>query len=1812
MEPLDPAKPAVQEGFAEDGIQQMTGMETLFSAPLHASQQREKVNFDIGGDFVEKTVMFSTDDGFMDMTHIANDKEIRSLQNYDTLPNRGAKSMMFTASNTSPSRTANIGRSVSLPRSKDLKVEKSNTNSLVPPVLPDFENFLARLFKPGGPSVNPTTLPAGASAEGSNGSSARINTHEADVDKENQPLTFLSARTERSINPSGKVGGPSSGSAFCPKEDTVMDMTESQTGLIQGFTNDGAPLHSLYPTLDASYRPGNRLSQPAVKATQQRQSHTVSFMYFFLFCSHVYDICVIYRRGSFFQVNFDAKDERREKTILFTAGGEFMDMTLSHTANISSVSGASGTSVKMSSAPSPDGRRRETCGPPVSSGKDLDPTCINVLSGRFRTSGNPERVRGAPPPPAASSQEAVDGSRRGSQRETDLGNEHRSQNAAEAFGELFHGDAICPESDVIMDMTECQTGRIVGLGGSGDPFQLIQDTKRHPEKLERAEAASGEKTRPRPSLGVEPASLKTKLQRKVTAVAGDDCRDKTVTFTAAAACMDMTRTHTVNIIRHDAATDEDTVMDMTESQTGLIQGFTNDGAPLHSLYPTLDASYRPGNRLSQPAVKATQQRQSHTVNLDAKDERREKTILFTAGDEFMDMTECQTGRIVGLGGSDDPFQLIQDTKRLPEKLERAEAASGEKLQRKVTAVAGDDCRDKTVTFTADAACMDITRTHTVNIIRHDAATDEDTVMDMTESQTGLIQGFTNDGAPLHSLYPTLDASYRPGNRLFQPAVKATQQRQSHTVNLDAKDERREKTILFTAGDEFMDMTECQTGRIVGLGGSDDPFQLIQDTKRLPEKLGRAEAASGEKLQRKVTAVAGDDCRDKTVTFTADAACMDMTRTHTVNIIRHDAATDASQRLPNAAPALGPQSLHNVDCLPVCGEKTASEACMDVTQSHAAHRSEALHLQGKRSSSANPGLGISLSGVTELRTDPVFTKATRERDVDAREEAPGSVSAVPEDPDNATTVGLLEDERNASAEAQTGQPLDEPQQSGVALETSVLAGVEIPNHADELDSAEAGKKEAVDVEAAPSPSRKSRRASLAVLHSKIRRLSHMITAAPDPVVAESCTAPLPGPEHAVDRDTDDKSASPPVPEPEPETACGNVEINPEREQPSADDTHAQSLAGGQPAFSSKTVQLMSRLSVGGFKPKLPGRGKADSRKTANSGGESSRAIIGGATKELGDFDTDVSDIFDEELGSCEDISEMLDASPQSPAEKRTPPPECCTDGSSGGNVSDEEPGRKRRRPEDEIHTENEKRSRPSTETTDFEMGSPPRLLQRDQDIPCTASRGTDDSSGGQAASVRCAAAFESTCKQSLFESQLESMLEDYASDVRRKFNDGTVTVSEFFKLFNIDFVILNPRQSVRPNQLLSDTDLTPMDLLRDRHIDRPKRMVYETDVQALAERVEELKLRMRDLNKPLKTVNKALWEDMRNSSETELKSFGAKLKERNNLFRKSSKVQSHELKEALYSKLAQANLDEQKRLRGTVEKADEMLRSLDDCIQGLEAELAAVEEEGSEDAPSLKSLQEEMKTVSETLAEQERQTSELEVQNERNSQRLKQLKAETRNLENHVDALNLVNEWKFGGKVNNCVVYTFLYDTFHLQLLYQESEGKDADGQSERKISQITFKHQLDAETSQDQARLVHKLIARYVEGEAAWVEKYPTSRYAPKLLHDVGLVVGRCRLLGEELRLLKMWGCMKLDILSVSCTDTRVHIVFSSLEKFSKFEVTLSVSLTNLLCVLQLEDFKNIIGNATSQQVEEIVASFSPGRNVLTKMIKKIHEKLLC
>ncbi|XP_035535175.1 kinetochore scaffold 1 [Morone saxatilis] len=1795
----------VQVAVTEDRIQQIAGMETLLNAPLHTSQQRDKVNFDTRDDFGERTVMFSTDDAFMDMTHchtinINNDADLLadiSLQNHDVLPTSREKTVMFTADDGSMDMT--LSHTVNMPnmsvllttsRNMDLCAEKRNTPSM--------------------------RLPAGASSEETSGSLAQIKTLRADVDKENQAPTSLSAVMAKSLNTSRMIGESSNRSALYPKDDVSMDMTEALTGRIQGFTDDDDPFQCLFPTQEMYSHLDNKVSQTAEKTKRQQSSKMLaSFNPKDMTSLKNTPLHDSHQRQD---VNLHTKDECREKTIIFTAGDEFMDVTRSHTVNIASGSLAPPNQNcslgKMDNASSLEERKQKICGPPGSSANGVDLGFKNFLANLYEKSapsGNPVIARMEPPTAAASSKETVSTNSSLSQLKTDVSKENRPLNTTRSFGESFNGGAIGTENDASMDMTEAvQTV----LTASDDPFQFLfptQDMYPHRESLKKPERTSGRK-----SAGMETSlkpSIKTKVQRhQVNFDAEDDCREKTVRFTADDGCMDVTRSQTVNIVSHLGLQSHQNV------------GFLPAGGEKTVRFTASDA-----------AMDVTQ---SHTVNIatdfnpqshqnvDFLPPCGEKTIRFNANDAAMDVTRSQTVNIVSdLGLQSNPNLDFVPT-----------------------------CGEKTVRFSANDAAMDVTQSHTVNIatnfdpqshqdvdflptfgektIRFTA---NDATMDVTRSQTvNIVSDLGLQSNPNLDFVPTCgEKTVR-----FSANDAAMDVTRSLTVNIATNfdlqshqdvdflptcEEKTEKTVRFTAKDAAMDVTRSQTVNIV----SDFELHSHRNMDFLPS------------------------CKEKTMRFMANDEAMNVTQSNTANV--------ASNLLSDSG--LPPRdsnilSAHeNVD-FPLSAKKRESEACRP-----SKNRPSSTH-------TLDPGFKNSLSRTSGLWAKPVITEATslspqetvdangflnplktQKPEADTAKQAPGFVSASMENSVNQTMADYAEDDVSMDMTAQTGHILrqtsiDEPlqcpdsdhlnktegtsQQGNVVLGSSSPECVKITNRPNLLDSNETDNRKepkprnqacspsAVNNDVDTAPSRKSRRMSLADLHSKVRRLSHMINTAPDANALDSCTTPLPQLEHDMDKNSKDRTKSLPVVEAELEMGLVNTEEN----------IHAQCLMEGEEpspttttttSFNLKTKQLMSRLSVGGFKAKLPQRSKPDDPKKVNSVGEHTRTLTVNVTNQLTNFDNDVSDIYDEELGSCEDMSEMLDTrSPQKATGKVNPSQEFNVDGPLEDDVFEQDfispvHVKKRPLPVDENNTEDEKRIKASTETaTDFEMGLQSDLVECDSNIttaPCMTTQTTDYCNSSHTASIRCEATFESSFKHSLFESQLE----DYACDMQKKLNDGTITVLEFFKLFNIDFVIHNPRQSVLPGRLLSDTECTPMDLLKDRLINRPKQAVYETDVLNLTEKVEGLKERMRDLDKPLKTVNRPLWEEMKNSSEKELKSFGAKLKERNNLFRKMSKVQSHEMKEVLYSNLVQANLEEQQRLRGTIEEADEMIKSLDDCIGELETELAAVEEKGFENTPSLKSRQEEMQKVTEALADNDRQITELEMQKKQNSNKLNRLKAETRNLESHITALQMVNEWKLGEKSDNCTAYTFLHETFHLQLVF-EKNGNDAGNQSERKISHITFKQQFDDEKSQGHACLVHKLLSQYIEGEAAWVEKYPTSRHVPKLLHDVGLVVSRCRLLGEELRLLKMWGGLRLNILNISCVDTQVHIVFSSLKKFSKFEVIFSVSVTNHLCVLKVQSFRNLIGTTTIQQIEEIVASFSPAKKLLTKIVRKIHENLLC
>ncbi|XP_067097892.1 kinetochore scaffold 1 [Osmerus mordax] len=552
------------------------------------------------------------------------------------------------------------------------------------------------------------------------------------------------------------------------------------------------------------------------------------------------------------------------------------------------------------------------------------------------------------------------------------------------------------------------------------------------------------------------------------------------------------------------------------------------------------------------------------------------------------------------------------------------------------------------------------------------------------------------------------------------------------------------------------------------------------------------------------------------------------------------------------------------------------------------------------------------------------------------------------------------------------------------------------------------------------------------------------------------------------------------------------------------------------------------------------------------------------------------------------------------------------------------GQKRPLPENDHKdaADDEKRRKSSTDNLQ-ELGT---ILQEDHSGPeshshvvqwdskgTTAAVPLHGADGRNSTNIGHEATFESTYRHSQFESQLEDT-GGYTNDVRKKLEDGSITVKEYLKLFSIDFVIDKPRQSILPAKVLCDLDCKTEDMLIEMHINRPKQRVYETDCQKLTKMVEGLKARMRERDNLLKTVNGPLWEATKGFSEKEFQCFGAKLKERRNFYRKRSKVQSHEMKAVLYTNLVKACQESQQNLRGKIEQTDGMLNDLDECIHVIEAELAAVEGEGAGDRePTLKSRQQDLENVNKKVADNERQMCELEMQKNHSIERVDRLQTETHKLGNAIAMLDRLNEWKLGEQDVNRTVYTFLHESLHLEVLMEKPNGRDdVQVETERNIKDVTFQLHLDDQKSQCQARLVHRLLSQYLGDETAWVKKYPTSRYVSKLLHDVGLVVSRCRLLGEEVHRLKMWGALRLDILDISCVDTQIRILFSSLKAGAKFEITIGVTSAYPYCLLQVQNFQNRIGNTTIHQLEEIVFSVTPSKDYLTKIVKNIHGALLC
>nr|XP_001921879.4 kinetochore scaffold 1 isoform X1 [Danio rerio]XP_009304635.1 kinetochore scaffold 1 isoform X1 [Danio rerio] len=478
--------------------------------------------------------------------------------------------------------------------------------------------------------------------------------------------------------------------------------------------------------------------------------------------------------------------------------------------------------------------------------------------------------------------------------------------------------------------------------------------------------------------------------------------------------------------------------------------------------------------------------------------------------------------------------------------------------------------------------------------------------------------------------------------------------------------------------------------------------------------------------------------------------------------------------------------------------------------------------------------------------------------------------------------------------------------------------------------------------------------------------------------------------------------------------------------------------------------------------------------------------------------------------------------------------------------------------------------------------------------------------------------ESTLRHSQFDSHMDGM-QDNLFDFNKKLEDGSITVNEFLSHFGIKFVIHRSRPSALPVRCGAGETRTIEDLLKEKYISHPKQRVYEQDCKNITEIVERLKEQMSAQEKSLRSINGALQQEICTLSEEQLKSFGSKLKERRAYFGKKSKAVSHEMKGVLYSELIKTTQDAKLSLISKIKETDEMIEDLDGCIKDLETDLASVDAMITGDrldlpqaGPALKAKEEDLHRLNSAVTFKEREIGELEIQLKTLESQQEKLQGESSSLKSHLATLNSLNEWRLEATDETGALFSFLHKTVHLQVNLQTPAGKEWMTEDVERNVDVVFQLQLDGQKSECHASMIHNLLATKIESQSHWKQRYTTTRHIPELLHTMSLVVGRLRLLGEEIHRLKKWGGLRLRILKITCTDTRVHVIFSSLKSFEKFELSLTVTPDYPFGPLHIQDFKNHMGNTRLDQLEEIISSVKPAKNYLSKILKKIHDDLLC
>ncbi|KAM6359068.1 outer kinetochore KNL1 complex subunit KNL1 isoform 3-T6 [Alca torda] len=403
------------------------------------------------------------------------------------------------------------------------------------------------------------------------------------------------------------------------------------------------------------------------------------------------------------------------------------------------------------------------------------------------------------------------------------------------------------------------------------------------------------------------------------------------------------------------------------------------------------------------------------------------------------------------------------------------------------------------------------------------------------------------------------------------------------------------------------------------------------------------------------------------------------------------------------------------------------------------------------------------------------------------------------------------------------------------------------------------------------------------------------------------------------------------------------------------------------------------------------------------------------------------------------------------------------------------------------------------------------------------------------------------------SQMESLLltDSICEDnLREKFQSGVITVGEFFTLLQVHVPIQKPRHSHVPANCAVSAPPTPEDLIYSQYIYRPKLRIYEEDCQALSQKIDELKVYANIQDELLVNVNKSLWEVMRTCSDEELKSFGAELNKMKSYFTKESKILAHNEKATLYSKLLQSAQEQHEKLRSRMEKVDELIKEAESCLVALEADSDWEEWEAdcSDEMAEGKNLGKELKSLQAQEEELQRELSDLEAENEQMLVEMDQLKEKEKSCQELLERYDF-SEWEITEWSEQQAVFNFLYDAIELTVVFGPPIDGDVFGENpSRKIVSLNFESLLDEEKAPPSSCLVQRLIFQFIESQGCWQEKCSTLYYLPQVLHDVSLVVSRCKVLGEEIEFLERWGG-KFNLLKTEVNDTKEEEVSAVLSK---------------------------------------------------------------